>query len=171
VFGALADLVGLVQSLLIAAGSAAVAAATIRAWPFLDTSGIDRSTAVYWPEPQLAPDLDLDLDLDHGTVTVTVTYRVPSLNEQAFLEAMTAVRSSRLRTGAVSWGLYRDGEHPDLFVELFVVASWEEHLRQHHERLTGADRDYHQAAAALSVGEPVVSHLLSTSLPASPGPW
>jgi MFS family permease len=165
-FGALADLLGLVQALLIAAGSAAVAAATIRIWPFLDTSGMDRSTVVYWPEPQLAP----ELDPDGGTVTVTVTYRVPTANQQAFIEAMAPVRGSRLRTGAISWGLYHDGEHADTFVELFVVPSWEEHLRQHHERLTGTDRVYQQHAAALAEGEPVVAHLISADLrPAARG--
>jgi MFS family permease len=160
-FGALADLLGLAQALLIAAGSAAAAAATIRIWPFLETSGMDRSAAVYWPEPQLAP----ELVLDGATVTVTVTYRVPSDNHRAFLEAMSRVRGSRLRTGAVTWGLFRESEQPDTFVELFVVASWEEHLRQHHERLTGTDRDYQQRATALSEGAPAVTHLLSTDVP------
>ena len=56
IFGAFADLLGLVEALLIAAGSAAVAAASIRVWPFLETSGMNRSTVVYWPEPQLAWD-------------------------------------------------------------------------------------------------------------------
>jgi hypothetical protein len=78
---------------------------------------------------------------------------------------MGRVRGSRLRTGAVSWALYRDGEHDDTFVELFIVPSWEEHLRQHHERLTGTDRDYQQHADALSEGEPVVSHLVDIEVP------
>ena len=61
-------------------------------------------------------------------------------NEQPFLQAMSWVRGSRLRTGATEWGLYRDGEAAHRFVEFFVVPSWEEHLRQHHERLTDFDR-------------------------------
>ncbi len=160
IFGALADLLGLVQALLIAAGSAAVAAASVRIWPFLETSGMNRSTVVYWPEPQLAS----DLDPDGRTITVTVSYRVPTANQRPFVEAMARVRRSRLRTGAVSWGLYRDGEHDDTFVELFVVPSWEEHLRQHHERLTGTDRAYQQRATALSEGEPVVAHLVDVDV-------
>jgi hypothetical protein len=156
-FGAVADLFGLVQALLIAAGSAFVVAATVRIWPFLDTSGMDRSTVAYWPEPQLAPELDPDA----GSVTVTVTYRVPTASQEAFVEAMARVRGSRLRTGAISWGLYRDGEQADTFVELFVVPSWEEHLRQHHRRLTGTDRGYQQRARELADREPVVAHLIS----------
>ena len=122
---------------------------------------MDRSTVVYWPEPQLAS----DLDPDGRTITVTVSYRVPTANQRPFVEAMARVRGSRLRTGAVSWGLYRDGEHDDTFVELFVVPSWEEHLRQHHERLTGTDRAYQQRATALSEGEPVVAHLVDVDVP------
>ncbi len=162
VFGALADLLGLVQALLIAAGSAAIAAASIRIWPFLDTSGMDRSTVVFWPEPQLASDIDAN---NGAPITVTISYRVPPANQRPFVDAMSRVRGSRLRTGAISWALYRDGEHDDTFIELFIVPSWEEHLRQHHERLTGTDRDYQQHATALSEGEPVVAHLLDIDVP------
>jgi MFS family permease len=161
IFGGLADLLGLVQALLIAAGAAALAAASILIWPFLETTGMNRSTTVYWPEPQLTP----DLDTDGKTITVTVSYRISPTNQQAFVEAMALVRGSRLRTGAVSWGLYRDGEHDHTFVELFVVLSWEEHLRQHHERLTETDRAYQQRARALSEHEPVVSHLVAVDEP------
>jgi predicted MFS family arabinose efflux permease len=57
-FGAIADLLGLVEALLIAAGCAVLGAATVRAWPFYDTSGLDRSTVIYWPEPQLPTSVD-----------------------------------------------------------------------------------------------------------------
>jgi MFS family permease len=161
VFGAFADLLGLVQAFLIAASFAAVAAASIRTWPFLETSSMDRSTVVYWPEPQLAS----DLGPDSRTITVTVSYRVPTANQQPFLDAMANVRGSRLRTGAISWDRYRDGEHDDTFVELFLVPSWEEHLRQHHQRLTGTDRAYQQHATALTEGEPVIAHLVNIDIP------
>ncbi len=42
------------------------------------------------------------------------------------------------------------GETPHTFVETFVVASWEEHLRQHRDRLTSADRDFDAQARGLS---------------------
>lgn len=80
---------------------------------------------------------------------------------------MAQVRDSRLRTGAVRWGLYRDGESEDSFVELFVVPSWEEHLRQHHERLTGTDRAYEQRTVDLAEDETGVSHLISVDVPAT----
>ena len=77
------------------------------------------------------------------------------------MAAMEAVRRTRLQTGAVRWGLFRDGEHPDRFVEAYLVPSWDEHLRQHTGRLTGADRLAEERARALADGPPQVSHLLS----------
>jgi hypothetical protein len=77
---------------------------------------------------------------------------------------MQRVRLSRLRTGATQWGSLRDGEVHDQFVELFVVPSWAEHLRQHRERLTGTDRQYEQEADALSNPPPRISHLISAEL-------
>ena len=77
---------------------------------------------------------------------------------------MIRVRESRYRTGATEWGLYRNGEQPGDFEEIFVVASWDEHLRQHRERLTPADRDFEDAAKALSTTPPRTQHLLSTEV-------
>jgi MFS family permease len=160
VFGAIADILGLVEALLIAAGLAAAAAATIRIWPFFETTGMDRGAAVYWPEPQLAA----GVDPDGGPVVVVSTYQVRPEREGSFVEAMGRVRESRLRTGAVSWGLYRDGAEGRTFVEMFVVLSWDEHLRQHHERLTGTDREYEGRVDALVDGEDV-HHLISVDVP------
>jgi hypothetical protein len=47
-----------------------------------------------------------------------------------------------------------------------VVPSWEEHLRQHRERLTGADQAFQEQAIALAESPPQVEHLL----PAAPAP-
>jgi len=45
------------------------------------------------------------------------------------MKAMIQVRESRLRTGAAQWDLLKDSEEPHSFVKLFVVASWDEHMR------------------------------------------
>jgi len=95
---------------------------------------------------------------------VTTIYTIAPENEQRFLQAMGQVRKSRLRTGAVDWGLYRDGETVNRFVEFFVVPSWEEHLRQHNERLTGTDQQYEDQADALSNPPPVTTHLLGADV-------
>ena len=122
-----------------------------------DTTGLDREPAVFWPEPHL----EIEPESHDGPVLVTVSYPVGPDNQAAFVEAMEAVRRTRLRTGAVRWGLFRDGEQPDRFVEAYLVPSWDEHLRQHAGRLTGSDREVEERARALAEGPPEVSHLLS----------
>ena len=72
---------------------------------------------------------------------------------------MEDVRLSRLRTGAVAWRLYREGESAQVFVEAYFVATWDEHLRQHHVRLTGTDAVIERRARALADSPPQVSHL------------
>jgi Transmembrane secretion effector len=74
------------------------------------------------------------------------------------------VRLSRLRTGATQWGLFREGEAEDLFVEIFAVPSWEEHERQHAERQTETDYHYLVEASALSETMPETSHLISAKI-------
>jgi len=51
-----------------------------------------------------------------------------------------------------------------LFIELFSVASWEEHLRQHRQRQTGTDLRDRDAAAALSSLPPQTDHYVATDV-------
>jgi Transmembrane secretion effector len=161
IWGVIAGPAGLVVTFLIAAAVMVAGVATLRRWPLFDTSGMDRSLAVYWPEPHLV----LDPDPEAGPVLVTTIYTIAPEKEQPFLQAMSLVRQSRLRTGAVEWGLYRDGETAHRFVEFFVVPSWEEHLRQHNERLTGVDRQFEEQADALSDPPSQTTHLLAAEVP------
>jgi predicted MFS family arabinose efflux permease len=160
-WGLLAEEYGLVATFLGAAGLMLAGAATLRWWPLHDTERLDRSPAMYWPEPHL----DFEPEPDDGPVLVTATYRVPPEREAEFLEAMEVVRRSRRRTGASRWDLYRDGADRRQFVETFQVRSWAEHLRQHGERLTGADQQFEERAIALAEGPPEVQHLFSVRPP------
>jgi hypothetical protein len=63
------------------------------------------------------------------------------------------------------WGLFRDGERPHRFVEVYQVPSWDEHLRQHTDRLTGTDQAIEEYARSLADGEPEVTHLLPADQP------
>jgi len=45
-------------------------------------------------------------------------------------------------------------------VEVYVVATWDEHLRQHGGRLTGADEQLDRQVKALADEPPRVVHLL-----------
>lgn len=154
VWGLVAQRSGLMPTFLAAAALLLVGAGSVRSLPLIDTRGLDRSPAVYWPEPNLAVEPRPD-----NPVMVTNTYTVAADDEDSFLDAMTRVRRSRLRTGATRWELYREGEQPSHFVETYAVPSWSEHLRQHGGRLTGSDQASEERATALSDPPPVVAHL------------
>jgi MFS family permease len=156
VWGLVAEGVGLLVTFLIAALVllAGVIAGVI--WRLPETGHLDREPAVYWPEVRLA----FDPEPDTGPVLVTVEYTVTPEREAAFLEAMDHLRRSRRRTGATRWELYRDGDRPDRFLELFSVPSWEEHMRQHAGRLTATDQDVEETALAFSDPPPRAEHLL-----------
>ena len=128
IWGVVAGAAGLVPAFLISAAVMAAGAATIWFWPFHQIADMDRSL-VRWPEPQLL------ISADRGSGLVLVR-TIAADKEQQFLQAMARLRQSRLRTGATGWGLYQDGQDLRLFIELFGVPSWEEHLRQHRERQT-----------------------------------
>jgi MFS family permease len=164
-WGLLADLTNLVTTFGIAGAMMLAGTATMRRWPLIDTSGIDRSPAVYWPQP----DLSLDPDPRTGPILVTARYKVEPANEAAFLESMSWVGRSRRRTGATRWGLFREGETPHQFVEVYLVPTWEEHLRQHSGRLTGADKVREEQALALATEPPAVAHLFPADTPDDSG--
>jgi MFS family permease len=156
VWGLLAESVGLRATFLLAAVVAMGGVIAGVVWRVPETGHLDREPAVYWADVQLA----FDPEPDGGAVLITVEYTVSSEREAAFLATMDQLRQSRLRTGATRWEVYRDGEHPDRFIEIFSVPSWEEHLRQHSGRLTAADRESEEAAQALSDPPAHAVHLL-----------
>ena len=157
-WGVLAGLTTLEIAHLAAAALMIAGAVSVAWWPLRSTRGMDRAPVSYWPEPHF----EVDPDPYAGPVLVTLRYRVAPENEAAFLTAMAGVRRSRRRTGAVRWGLFREGETGDRFVEVYQVPSWDEHRRQHDNRLTGTDREIEARATALAEGPPEVTHLLPT---------
>jgi hypothetical protein len=109
--------------------------------------------------PAVVP--DVTPGLEQGPVLVTVEYRVHERDAAAFLRVMGNYERVRRRDGASRWGLYRDLEQADVFLETFVLVSWAEHLRQ-HERLTKGDSELEQSIGSLAQGEPIVRHLIHT---------
>jgi predicted MFS family arabinose efflux permease len=160
-WGVIAAPAGIVPTFLIAAAVMLAGVATMRFWPIIDTKGMDRTTVEYWREPVLV----VDADPQDGPVVVNTVYTVEPDKEEAFLRAMARVRLSRLRTGATNWGLFRNGETPNQFVELYVVPSWEEHLRQHSERLTRTDQQYEEEAESFATASERTSHLIAVDVP------
>jgi Na+/melibiose symporter-like transporter len=154
-WGVLAQWVGVVPALLVAGALLAAGAVTVVVWPMHDPSGLDQRPALYWPEPIV----EFEPELEGGPVVVTLTYRVAPERAPEFVRAYERVRRIRLRTGAQTSCLYRDGAAPERFVEVSTYPSWAEHLRQHGGRLTAADRDRELEAIALAEGRPEVRHL------------
>ena len=157
-WGAVSALLSLTPTFLTAAGVMLATTTTIRLWPLYDTRGMDRRPTALWPEAEHA----LQADPDSGPVLVLTTYAISEDKIETFLDLMSKVRLSRLRTGAVQWSLYRDGESEHRFVELFVVGSWDEHLRQHADRYTGFDTEIEDQVTALSDPPPSTSHYIAT---------
>jgi len=93
-------------------------------------------------------------------VLVTLEYRVDHHRSEDFLEAIHEYGRVRRRDGAYRWGVYRDLENADRYVETFLIRSWAEHLRQ-HERSTKADREVEDRLHMYVTGEPKVRHLVA----------
>jgi quinol monooxygenase YgiN len=121
-----------------------------------DSHGLDRSPLAYWDTPRL----QVDPSTSSGPVVVSIQYEVTDQDRDAFLDAMRAMRRSRLRSGSSRWDLYRVGEDPHRYVEQFEVPSWEEHERQHQGRLTAEDQAIEDTAFAHVTGSPQTQHLL-----------
>ncbi|HET9872969.1 MAG TPA: MFS transporter [Propionibacteriaceae bacterium] len=155
-WGFVAEGLGLQPSLLISACAVLASVGAGLGWRLPETGHLDPRPAVYWPDARMA----FDPEPDAGPIVVTVEYTVTPEKEAPYLDAMEHLRRSRRRTGATRWELFRDGEQPNRFVEIFSVPSWEEHLRQHEGRLTAADRAVEEAALAFSDPPARAEHLL-----------
>jgi len=123
----------------------------------LPDSTADLSPWNHWRTPVTVKEVGDEL-LD-GPVLVTIEYSVIREQEGAFLKAMRQYSRIRRRDGAYRWGIYRDIEVANRFVEIFLVHSWAEHLRQ-HERQTKGDHELEERVYSYVVGEPKVRHLL-----------
>jgi transmembrane secretion effector len=101
--------------------------------------------------------------LEHGPVLVTVRYTVQSQHADAFLRAMQKYGRIRRRDGASWWGVFRDLEQADVYLETFLVTSWAEHVRQ-HDRFTRGDRDVEAQIREHVAEEPAVEHFVHADL-------
>ena len=131
-WGAVALRAGISQALLLAGLGVIVSAASTLFLRVADL-GPDLTPWNHWRLPPLEADVD-------RPVLVTVEYDVAPGQESDFLEAMREYELVRRRDGASRWGIARDVEASNLYLETFIVRSWEEHVRQ-HDRITRADTD------------------------------
>jgi MFS family permease len=159
VMGIAAQQAGLSPTLAIAAAALALGPLAALRWPFQSIRPEELLPAGDWPAPLLAADA-----VPEGPVLVSVEYRARPGLEDELMAALQHTRFSRRRTGATSWRAWQDASDLGRILEQFVVASWEEHLRQ-HERVTKRDQGRLDRVREMTdPGRPVtVTHWLALS--------
>ena len=152
-WGAVAARVGLGRALLWA-GIGTILSTVLGLFLRLPDVSIDLTPWNHWRLPSV-----VDADADAGPVLVTVEYHVDPSRVAEFIKTMRQYGRVRRRDGASRWGICRDLEAADRYIETFVVGSWAEHLRQ-HDRFTRADSQLEGRLRSCFLSEPNVRHLL-----------
>src|ERR1700722_18301017 len=143
----------------VCAGVGTIASLMFVLYAKLPESTADLSPWNHWRMPVVLR--EATADLHRGPVLVTVEYTVIPEREAEFVAAIHQYGRIRRRDGAYRWGIFRDTEVADRYLEIFLVNSWAEHLRQ-HERQTQADRELEGRIRSYLSGEPTVRHLIDT---------
>lgn len=169
-WGHVAGEIGIARAMLVAAVAMAVAALLTRRFSLGIADRVDLSPSLHWPAPAqgkgIAP--------DRGPVMVTVEYRIDPRDTDNFLALLREMRRVRRRDGAFFWETFIDAADPARVLEVFMVESWLEHLRQ-HDRVTVEDRLIQERLRAChqGPGEPVIAHFVAGGGPGDAGgsPW
>lgn len=161
IWGLSARVMGVSAALAICALAATIAALVLRRWGTTapDQGGMEQvQPSDAFPDPHLST--------GSGPVVITIQYLIDPEDQDAFLDVMAESRRSRLRNGALSWGLLTDTADPRRRTEYFVDASWVEHLRR-VGRMTAADARLRERRAALHRGDtpPILTRHLGQSVP------
>ncbi|KIC43540.1 MFS transporter [Ruegeria sp. ANG-S4] len=160
IWGQVATATSVSITLLIAAGGLIVGLLLTRKFQLGQGEDLDLTPSMHWPAPQVA--LEEDDLASRGPVMVEVEYRIRPEDEAAFLSAIKEWSGERWRDGAYDWRVFQSAEEPELWVEAFMVSSWQEHLAQ-HERVSQQDQDLQRTVSAFDTREsgPVVRHLIA----------
>lgn len=156
-WGQVASIWGISTALVAAAIGAVCVLPLLRLARLGQGEGVDLSPSMHWPAPVLSEDLERD-----GPVMVLIEYRVETVRQAQFVALMRKLSLSRKRGGGYRWNVMQDASEKTRFVESWIEASWEQHLR-HHERVSGADKALQDEIRDLQIDAraPLVSHLLS----------
>jgi MFS family permease len=155
-WGAVAQRAG-IRIALLYAGIGTIGSVVFALFAKLPESTADLSPWNHWRMPVVVR--EATADLHRGPVLVTVEYTVIPERQAEFVAAIHQYGRIRRRDGAYQWGIFRDTEVADRYLEIFLVNSRAEHLRQ-HERQTQADREVTQRLSSYVAREPEVRHLI-----------
>jgi hypothetical protein len=156
-WGALAVRTG-VHHALLWAGIGAIASTSIGFFFKLPDATVDLTPSTMYRPPAILNEFATDLQA--GPILITVEYDIVPEKEAEFLDAIYKYERIRRRDGAYEWGVFRDMETPNRYLETFLVTSWAEHIRQ-HERLTRADNELEERLFKAVRSKPKVSHLVA----------
>lgn len=148
VWGAVADIVGVGNALLIA-GMVMIASPLLAIWLKLPSSESTNHDAT---DPLADPEVNLSITPRSGPIIVEIEYRVLQERAREFYGVMQKVQSSRQRNGAYGWSISRDLADPELWTERFHCPTWLDYLRQRN-RATLSERALHASAIAFHIGE------------------
>ena len=148
-----------IEIALVCAGLGTIASTAIALVAKLPDSTVDLSPWNHWRMPVVIN--EGGSDLEKGPVLVTVEYTVNPKRTAEFVDTMHEYGRTRRRDGAYQWAIFRDTEVADRYLEIFLVNSWAEHLRQ-HARQTQADGELEGRINSCLSGEPMVRHLIGT---------
>jgi len=159
-WGAVAQRAG-IRIALVYAGVGTIGSLMFALFAKLPESTADLSPWNHWRMPVVVK--EATADLQQGPVLVAVEYTIIPEREAEFVAALHQYGRIRRRDGAYRWGIFRDIAVADRYLEIFLVHSWAEHLRQ-HERQTQGDREVEQRLSSYVGAEPKVRHLIYANL-------
>ncbi len=133
-WGFLASWMGITQTLVFTSLATAAGLLVTSRRSLLEPHGVDLTPTEYWPQfPE-----DMEPDIHGGPILVVAEYSIDQDRLNAFLAAMTSLKTIRMRDGAFRWNLFREAGSEYRFIESFIVQSWAEYMRQ-QERFTVSD--------------------------------
>ena len=159
-WGRLADQIGVRETFLVAAAGVALSLYFTRRVHLRNDDHTDHMVTAQFPLPEYAD----EIEKDSGPVMVRIGYRIAAGDQAEFYRLMQDMRRIRLRDGAYFWEIFLDPDHPGHLIEVFVVNSWLDRLRQ-QQRATLADQNLRRQIRALHQGPepPTVDYLISSS--------
>jgi MFS family permease len=142
---------------LVSAGIGTIATTVLVLFAKLPDAPTDLSPWNHWRMPVVVK----EDAFEQGPVLVTIEYSVIPGRTAEFLDAIHQFARIRRRDGAYRWGVFRDTEVADRYLEIMLVHSWAEHLRQ-HERITRADSELERRMLSYLDKDIVLRHLIYT---------
>jgi MFS family permease len=146
-----------IRTALLSAGLGTIATTALVLVAKLPDTTMDLSPWNHWRAPVVVQ--EVGAELARGPILVTAEYVVLPGRNSEFTKTIHQYETIRRRDGAYRWGIFHDTKAGNRYLEIFLVDSWAEHLRQ-HERLTRADIQLEQRLRGYLVADPEVRHLV-----------